>query len=212
MIDLDLSARSPGQQALIQACPLVCVPPREPHVPLTQPGRRWVMGGDGVYLEARSLALHAIIKVSSLSTCFGQVDERVEFINGPVPASLSHACGRLALAAGQNETAALIHWNPEEGQYELSTPQIISASTGHVTYRDESRDELLVIDFHSHGHHGAFFSGDDDASDLSRMGPYIASVAGCCQSEDSLEVRTRLCLSPYLVDWQQIKHAVHPSP
>ncbi|KLB22881.1 hypothetical protein SM77512_22200, partial [Xanthomonas hortorum pv. gardneri] len=113
------------------------------------------------------------------------------------PRELLRKCFDLAVQAGRNETAALIHWNPTDRQYELRQPVIESASEAHVTYRDESQDDLLVYDFHSHGSHPAFFPATDDASDMSRMGPYIAMVAGKCDSIDSLETCARMCMSPY---------------
>lgn len=194
------SGLSAGQIALMDACPLFCIPPMQQHRPLVSPGRRWVMAADGLYLEARSLALHVMHKVCSLQTAFGEASSFLRTINGRVPQELLDQCVALAVSAGDKETAALIHWNPKEGQYVLSTPDIISAGQAHVTYRDESDDELLVYDFHSHGHLPGYFSGTDDQSDLSRMGPYIAVVAGHCQNAESVKVCSRMCLSPYLVN------------
>lgn len=200
MIESDFKMLSAGQRALADACPVVCVPPLADHTPLAVPGRRWVMAGDGLYLEARSLALHVMHKVSDLHSAYGQAKQFVRTINGKVPQALLDQCVELAVSAGDKETAALIHWNQEQARYVLSTPEIISAGSTHVIYRDDSEDDLLVYDFHSHGDLPGYFSGTDDASDRSRMGPYIAAVAGHCQSMETVNVRSRMCLSPYLVN------------
>lgn len=211
MIELATNATTPQQRAIMSACPLVCVPPGETMTALSTPGRRWVVASNGTYLEHRSLALHVCFRVSKLDTTFGTARQFITAINGPVPRELLRQCLDLAVQAGSNETAALIHWNPAEGQYELTQPTIESAGEAHVSYRDESQDDLLVYDFHSHGHHPAFFSATDDASDMSRMGPYIAMVAGKCDSLESLESCARMCMSPYLLNLQDFfKHGELP--
>lgn len=204
MIGMDLTGITNGQRAMVEACPMVCIPPLTTHVPLQEPGRRWVMGADGLYLEARSLAVHAMILVSAADSAYGSAKQFARTINGKVPQELLDRCMELAVEAGDKETAALIHWNPAEKKYELSIPDIISAGAAHVTYRDESLDELLVIDFHSHGHLPGYFSTTDDESDRSRIGPYIATVAGSCQSMESLKLCTRICLSPYLINLNEL--------
>ncbi|QRD62728.1 PRTRC system protein A (plasmid) [Xanthomonas citri pv. citri] len=203
MIALDTAGLAAGQRALVDACPFVCVAPGTSHVPLREPGRRWVMAADGLYLEARSLAVHVMHRVGTIASAYGDAKAFQRTINGRVPSALLDQCIALAVAAGDKEIAALIHWNPVAGTYELSTPDIISAGAAHVTYRDEAQDELLVCDFHSHGHLPGFFSSTDDASDLSRVGPYFALVAGRCQSRLTLEVCSRMCVSPYLVNCDQ---------
>lgn len=207
MISLQTASLNAGQRAMVDACPTVCVAPLTAHEPLSEPGRRWVMAGDGLYLEARSLAVHVMHRVVAIASAYGDAKAFQRTINGRVPQSLLNELIALAVAAGENETAALIHWNPDAASYVLSTPDIISSGAAHVTYRDESKDELLVIDFHSHGHLPGFFSDTDDESDLSRVGPYFSLVAGNCQSIETLKVCTRVCLSPYLVNCSQS----HPS-
>ncbi|APP87351.1 hypothetical protein BI317_25160 (plasmid) [Xanthomonas hortorum pv. gardneri] len=211
MIELATDTATQQQLAIMLACPLVCVPPGETMTLLSEPGRRWVVASNGTYLEHRSLALHVCFRVSKLDTTFGTARQFITAINGPVPRELLRKCFDLAVQAGRNETAALIHWNPTDRQYELRQPVIESASEAHVRYRDESQDDLLVYDFHSHGSHPAFFSATDDASDMSRMGPYIAMVAGKCDSIDSLETCARMCMSPYLLNLQDFfKHGELP--
>lgn len=207
MIELDLTGITNGQRAMVDACPMVCVTPRTIHVPLDKPGKRWVMAGDGLYMEARSLSLHVMVRVSDHDSAFGKAVPFHRTINGRVPQDLLDECARLAVQGGVKETAALIHWNPEEGRYELTVPEMISAGPVHVSYRDESKDELLVIDFHSHGHLPGYFSSTDDDSDNSRVGPYIAMVAGNCQSVETLNVCSRICLAPYLVQLEEMEQS-----
>ena len=126
MMELATQAANPMQRAIMQACPLVCVPPGESMTPLTVPGRRWVVAGNGTYLEHRSLALHVCFRVSRLETTFGTASQFVTAINGPVPRELLQQCVGRARAATDKETAALIPWNPEEGAYELTQPAIES--------------------------------------------------------------------------------------
>lgn len=174
----------PRDQALYNTCPLVAAPKYSPFQPLPEAGQRFVAAQDGFYLEARSSALHALIRLSTLARpqpTYGKVEEFIDLANGPIPRHLFQQFVHQACMT-PNEIAAIIQ--PEEAGYSLATPAVISAGPGHIQYSDVEFDNI-VVDMHSHGLLPAYFSQTDDASDLSRMGPYIAVVVGTCRDNDS---------------------------
>jgi PRTRC genetic system protein A len=86
-----------------------------------------------------------------------------------------------------------VHWDIERQCYEFSTVPSLHHSESHISYDSATRNESrLVLDVHSHGRGHAFFSDDDDASDL--YGVYFATVLGRCDAPEPIEVRTRLVI------------------
>ena len=161
--------------------------------------RRLVMGQDGVYIEAASHVLHTIKPIGECTTPFGQVPTGTTPCFGKLGMSLLNELIKLARSAGKEETAALIVADDENG-YVIVRPRIISATAGEVTYDESGIDRSrLVVDMHSHGRFDSFFSAQDDASDLSRMGPHVSLVVGRCNT-DKPQVNARLVIPPYLID------------
>jgi PRTRC genetic system protein A len=112
-----------------------------------------------------------------------------------VPRALVEAFIAEAKAQSHREIAAAIVLD-DGGEFELRWPEIETSSAGHVRYIDSDiDDDRLVIDLHSHAGARAFFSQQDDRSDGSRRGPYLAMVIGRC-ADDVPEVATRLVLPP----------------
>lgn len=183
---------------LYATCPLVPAPTLAPFEPLGAPGKRLIAARDGMYLEARSHALHCLQRVAEFPTPYGLVSPFLRLLAGPVPAAMIREIARQSLSASPFEIAFIIHREAE--QYVLHTPQPISASAGHVTYADERDPDRLVLDIHSHGAGRAFFSVTDDQSDLSRQGPYIAGVIAPRLEPAKTRMTFRLVCPPYLID------------
>lgn len=187
---------SPRDRALLGASPVEPVLHDAPLRPLSPGQRRFVCAANGLYAEARSDALHLRCLVGAGPTPYGQADEFVVPAAGPVPLALVSQFVAAARATPQQEIAGVIV--REGAGYALRVLGPISASGEHVSYSDRDvDDDALVIDLHSHGAHAAVFSSQDDRSDLSRRGPYIAMVVGRCFSERP-EIAARLVMPPYL--------------
>lgn len=180
--------------------PLSAVPVDGAFAPLSEPGRRVLAAADGIYVEARSLALYVRQRVAEIALPYGAILPALALLHGPIPRVVFRGLKELALSAHPNEMAALVLADPScHGAYRVTTPDG-SASTGSVRYDDTGYDEnLLVIDAHSHGFHRAIFSATDDRSDRSRLGPHISVVFGACQDETSYETAVRVCIGPYLI-------------
>lgn len=162
--------------------------------------RRLILGREGLYLEARSPAVHLCVRlhvIDNVPLPFGEPMEFVRLRHGPIPTRLIRTLVDAAVEASPIETALAII--ADEAGYHVVNVPIEQSSAGHVRYRDEIDDDQLVIDMHSHGRLNAYFSSTDDESDRSRRGPYISVVVGRCDSQVTAEIDTRVSCSPYLV-------------
>lgn len=185
--------------ALFAATPLLPVP-RFGELPALPAGRKRLLGAaDGLYVEARSLAWDVCMPVAiGVTLPYGPLAARLRCTAGPVPRAMLRRFVQAAMASPDREIAAAVVIGPR-GDFELVWPRVESASAGHVRYIDSDiDDERLVLDLHSHACAPAYFSAQDDASDGSRMGPYLAVVVGRCDRDDP-EVATRLVMPPYLI-------------
>lgn len=184
-------------EILYSACPIHPAPTFAGFQPLTAPGKRLIAARDGLYLEAFSPAMHVLQPVAAVPTPYGEVTPFIRLHNGRIPRQLLHQVASESLSASPSEVAFIIH--REAGGYSLHTPTTISASAGHISYHDTRDSDQLVVDIHSHGAAGAFFSSRDDASDLSRQGPYIAGVIAPRTDPKDTRVIFRLVCPPYLI-------------
>lgn len=139
---------------------------------------RFVVGHDGLYLEAQNsvIAVRQRVAQSSVRLPYGEVDKcGIQLLNGKIPYAILSEALMKAHNACPNEWAGLIVWDRHRHEYRLFEPTVLSGSCGHISYRNILPDGLdLVIDLHSHGFFEAFFSETDDQSDL--CGFYIAGV------------------------------------
>lgn len=182
---------------LYSTCPLEPAPTLGAFQPLEVSGRRLLAARDGLYLEARSPALHWLLRVAPLPMPYGPLQPFLRLANGPVPMATLYEIANRSRQASPSEIAFGVQAQ-DEG-YELLQPVQISASAGHVTYQDSFDADRLVLDVHSHGRGEAYFSGTDDASDLSRIGPYIAAVIAPRETYGATRMVFRAVCSPYLI-------------
>lgn len=183
--------------ALFAATPLMPMPRFSELAPLAEGQKRLIGACNGLYLQAITNALDVCVQVSEVPMPYGVCFDHILCRAGPVPKALLKAFIQKAQENPTREVAAAI---VREGDgYQLVWPSILNSSGGHVRYVDSDiDDDRLVIDLHSHGRHRAFFSGQDDQSDLSRRGPYLAMVVGRCDTEQP-ELAVRVAAAPYLV-------------
>jgi len=193
-----MSAAVDQRDAILQAAfPTVPVP-RFGALPELEVGRkRLLMAADGVYLEVRSTALHARLRLAAVETPHGTCTECITPTGGRLDQTWIGKLAALALDGGASEVAGGIVLGSEG--WCIQHPQTLSSSGDHVSYRDEFEDDRLLVDMHSHGAHDAFFSSTDDAGDLSRPGPYLAVVLGRCESRATLSWVVRFVCAPYLI-------------
>jgi PRTRC genetic system protein A len=145
---------------------------------------RFVIAGDGVYVEAINPVLEVRLPVakSSIKLPYGRIGAvGVRLTHGQIPKRiLQDVCEKTFLCA-EYEWAGLVVWDKIRKEYALYELDTISSSTRHISYRNALPDEYeLVMDLHSHGSMPAFFSKTDDKSDIG--GFYIAGVVGNCDS------------------------------
>jgi PRTRC genetic system protein A len=188
----------PTDAALFAATPLLPAP-RFGVLPELAEGHKRLLGGSsGLYVEARTSAWDVCLPVAAVPMPYGDVQPRLRCEAGAVPRALVEAFIAEAKAQSHREIAAAIVLD-DGGEFELRWPEIETSSAGHVRYIDSDiDDDRLVIDLHSHAGARAFFSQQDDRSDGSRRGPYLAMVIGRC-ADDVPEVATRLVLPPHLI-------------
>lgn len=188
----------PRDAILYAACPLVMAPTFASFAPLDAPGKRLVAAADGLYLEAKSPALHWLLRLNATPMPYGRVTPFLRLTNGPIRRAMLLRITDQAMAASPNEIAFGIE--ADGPGYRLTVPDTHSASPGHVSYQDAFHPDHLVLDVHSHGEGSAYFSGTDDASDLSRAGPYLAGVIAPRKDYASTRLVFRAVAAPYLIE------------
>lgn len=193
----------PTDAVLFAATPLVPAPRFGSISPVAQGQKRLLGAQRGLYIEARTYAWDVCVPVAAVPMPYGDVRSRIRCTAGPIPRHFLLAFIAQAQAHSEREIAAAIVLNPD-GAFELIWPKVEAFSSGHIRYSDtDIDDDRLVVDLHSHARSRAYFSHQDDESDLSRRGPYLAMVVGRCGDAD-VEIASRLVLPPYL---QPLSHS-----
>lgn len=188
----------PRDTILYAACPLVMAPTFGQFEPLSAPGKRLIATRDGLYHEARSDVLHWLLPLVAMPMPYGELTPFLRLVHGPIPRHMLFTMADDSLRASPKEIAFGVEADADK--YALTIPPITSATAAHVTYEDAFDANRLVLDLHSHGEHGqAFFSATDDASDLSRTGPYLAAVIVPRRTYGKSELTFRAVAAPYLI-------------
>jgi PRTRC genetic system protein A len=186
---------NPKDTILQELTPAVPVPRFEalPPDPRLE-GHRFLVAQDGLWVEVQGAWLHARapISASAIRLPFGEVVPVLELRCGSLPKALLGEFIARARQASPNETAAIITWREDSGEFRL-VPVSLDAGPAHVRYERPrlSAGEYLVADLHSHGALPAGFSKQDDVDDHGEI--KIAVVIGRCDTE-SPQVAARLCL------------------
>jgi PRTRC genetic system protein A len=192
---------SSRDHAIQSATPLLMQPHDGQLEPVRQGSKRLVATASGMQIHARTRALDIALTVSGVPMPYGPANDHLHLCQGRIPVNLMREFVQAARTARTQEVAAAIVHRAD--RYALVWPPIYSSSDGHVRYDDSAiDDDDLVIDLHSHGTHKAYFSATDDASDMSRRGPYVAVVVGQCDTPTPVYA-ARLVLPPYLVALRQ---------
>lgn len=189
----------PADRAVFGQNPMLAVPRRGVLPPCPMNGRRHLAACDGIWVEARTPALHVMVRLATLPLPYGPVSGFCRLAGGLLPAHLVRELVMASRAADGREIARLAVWRPAQGRYSLLEPGLRSASVAHVTYDAwaDRDDAFLAIDIHSHGQGPACFSATDDGSDRMIHEPHLSVVLGRCNGE--IETVTRVCIGPHLV-------------
>lgn len=191
----------PTDRILFEATPMLMAP-RFGTLPSLNPGqRRLISASDGVYLEARSNALHLRRRIAEVEMPYGVIEPFTMLRYGQPPSGLLEEAYHYAAANPTLEIAACLMLDHANKGYRWHYPKVLSSSSGHITYRDDIDDDDLVLDYHSHAQNPAFFSKQDDQSDLARIGPYIAVVSGHCHLVKQ-SIASRIVCAPYLLPFE----------
>jgi len=193
-------AADPRDLAIAAVASVSIVPAFSPLEELSQPGERYLAAADGLWLELRRAWLYARLPIapSLYPLPYGTTSRRVTLV-APIPMSLIEQFIRQAAACSPKETAGSILFTESTGTYRYRPADIQHASAGAVKYLLPVLDEgdHLVVDLHSHGQFGAFFSSTDDVDDAGSV--KIALVVGNCDS-GSPSLAVRLCIKGMFLD------------
>lgn len=186
--------------ATFRSAPIVAVPKYCEFAPLLENGHRFLLAGDGLYLEVRRPWLHFIHKIAepqgSIQIPYGAIASKFELGFGRLGTALPQMKEFAAYAMVESpiEAVASLLWNHKTSEWAIKYPEVIGTATGScISYKqvDIGEDESLVIDLHSHGAHPAFFSETDNVDDSGAV-----KISGVFGSLDQ-EVQTatfRLCV------------------
>jgi PRTRC genetic system protein A len=183
-------------KAILGTFPLVAVGPTEGYPPAVESGIRYLAAAEGLWREINLPWIRILhpLGPSTLPLPYGHLKYEVDVKCGPVPVELIREFNAVARACAPQENAAAIVWNAVEDYWRLAQRPVISASADHIEFREATLlpGEHIVIDVHSHGHHPAFFSRDDDRDDAGTM--RFSLVVGSFNKEQPTSAM-RLCMA-----------------
>ncbi|MCK6376879.1 MAG: PRTRC system protein A [Zoogloea sp.] len=158
--------------------------PHGPFEALAQPGHRFLVAREGLYLEARRRWLHAVLPLaaSPVALPYGSATavQGMQLLCNSIPEALLREFEQLARAALPLEAAAWVVWHETSRRFRLQPLVALEATATHLQYTRPILDDgwELVLDLHSHGALGAFFSTQDDADDRASGEVKLAGVVG----------------------------------
>ncbi len=181
--------------ALQHSAPVEVVPRYGEFVPMTGNGHRFLVTGDGLWLEARRPWMYLrmpLVRQRDVPMPYGVVGRELSLAFGKIPRSLVFEFFRYAAVRCPDECVGWIVWNARTGDMRLERLEELSTGCSHVSYTRPvlDEDEHLVVDIHSHGRLAAFFSSEDDRDDRGEF--KIAGVVGNCDRE-RCSTTFRLC-------------------
>ncbi len=192
-----------SRDAILQAHAPALMVPRYGALPMMEKsGHRYLIAGDGVWLEVLRPWLQARVNLgpTELPLPFGELTEIIQhaFSRSDIE-TVRRRFLEDAVRAFPNECAAWAVYDEISGQLEYRPLIADEASPASVSFhRPRLADhEHLAIDLHSHGALAAGFSGTDDADDEGEV--KFAVVAGNLDSE--ITFASRLCLLGLFIDY-----------
>ncbi|MFC4524728.1 PRTRC system protein A [Cupriavidus pinatubonensis] len=184
----------PADVTLQQSFPTVMVPRFSRLEPMDRPGERLLIAANGVFFEIMRPWLRAIRYLGGFqhrtAIPYGDAMVETDLRCGRIPAHLIGQFAAMARAAYPKETGAWVVWNTMTQAFRLVPVQILQHSAGHLKYERPvlTKDDVLVMDCHSHGRHPAFFSTTDDEDDRHDV-KFSFVLGNCAASVPSMALR-----------------------
>jgi PRTRC genetic system protein A len=140
----------------------------------------YILAANGLFIRAESPSIKATVCVGSAEVRgLLPIQEKVELTHGKIPRYLYDLTFSVLLDKQEHERYLAVTWQEE---YRLRYPHQIGGA-GSVKY-EVIQDTLL--DIHSHGGMGAFFSGTDDKDE---QGLKLSMVFGKLDAEPEYDLR-----------------------
>ena len=160
-------------------------------------GFDYVLGSGGVYVQSESAQLTARVLVAPCEVRgLAPVSEKVELVNGPIPARLFEVGLRWFGDDPDTERFFAVRWDGRS--YRPVVPPQDGTATS-VNYRPPAG---VVAEFHSHGSSRAFFSATDDGDEQGFRAYGVVGRLDAPDPELSLRVGVYGHFAP--VDWPQV--------
>lgn len=166
-----------------QTTPALMVPTRRPLPPMQAAGHRFLVGRDGLYLEALRAWAHITLPIgpSSIRLPFGNVlQPTLKLLCGSIPREMLAQFEDMARAALPNEVAAWVIWDEHSRTFSLQRLNELTVDRAHVHYERPllRSHQHLVLDVHSHGTFAPGWSTTDDTDDLATADVKLCGVVG----------------------------------
>ncbi|NEX60111.1 PRTRC system protein A [Noviherbaspirillum galbum] len=183
---------NPIDTALQSVTPTVMVPRHEPFVPLQANGHRFLAASDGLWLEARRPWLYLcwpLVRQEKVAMPYGTLKQTLSAV--PVKSHLMDEFIIMAQEVYPLECAAWVVWDEVTDDQTLLPMVPTSATVASVVFQRPrlQAGQHLLLDLHSHGQLGAFFSGQDNRDDRGEF--KLAGVLG--RVNTVIEAKFRLC-------------------
>ncbi len=186
-------------KAILQAFPLLAVPVSGDIPTPEANGTRYLVARSGLWREINLpwIRLRHQVGDSAVNLPYGEANHELRFLCGPIPMELVREFLEDAKQAAPIEIAGALFWNEQTNEWRYERRRATSASADHIDYEEVRafEGEHLVVDIHSHGHHEAFFSGEDNRDDAGSM--KLAAVVGSLDKEIGTS-QMRLCMAGYV--------------
>lgn len=169
--------------------------PNEGAVSDSEANISYLAARDGLWRRVQLPWVRSILPVatsSHINVPYGALQPAVDLLVPAPDRELWRHFVSQAKAAMPHECASALLWNTESRTWRYATREPVSASVGHIVYRevDIGDNEILVVDIHSHGASPAFFSRTDDRDDNGSM--KISVVFGSLDADLTLAARINL--------------------
>ena len=122
-------------------------------------GYNYVMAGNGLHVQSENSHIQACIPLGSRTKIKGlpPMERRIHLVHGPIPRGIFAAGLHWFRETPETERFFAVLW--EEDRYKIAVPH--QDGTGsRLEYQLPGPG--VVMEIHSHGIHGAFFSGTDN--------------------------------------------------
>ncbi len=166
-------------------------------------GYDYVLGAGGLYVQSESANLTARILVAPAQVRgLAPVTEKLAFTHGTIPVHVFELGLGWMLAAPGTERFFAIRW--DGGAYRLVVPPQ-EGTASSLSYQPPSG---VIAEFHSHGHHAAFFSATDNEDE---QGFRVYGVVGRLDTPTpELTLRVGIYGHFASLHWSQIFDGPHP--